>query len=90
MVFLFLRAMSQAAVLARTVGECRKGQYPAPWGGAIDLLMGAGGGKMRNGGSKEPLNSIFPDSALIDIRTPKRPDVDHETRVLGGKMRNLK
>ena len=29
---LFLRAMSQAAVLARTVGECRKGQIPRPLG----------------------------------------------------------
>lgn len=29
---LFPRAMSQAAVLARTVGECCENQYPAHWG----------------------------------------------------------
>ncbi len=29
---LFPRAMSQAAVLARTVGECREGQIPRPLG----------------------------------------------------------
>ena len=29
---LFLREMSQAAVLARTVGECREGQIPRPLG----------------------------------------------------------
>ncbi len=31
-VILFPRAMSQAAVLARTVGECREGQIPRPLG----------------------------------------------------------
>ncbi len=32
MLCLFPRAMSQAAVLARTVGECREGQIPRPLG----------------------------------------------------------
>ncbi len=32
----FPRAMSQTAVLARTVGECREDQYPAACSGVID------------------------------------------------------
>ncbi|MDE5893513.1 MAG: hypothetical protein K2H45_11385 [Acetatifactor sp.] len=33
-------------------------------------------------------NSIGPDSALIHIGTPERPYVDHQSCVLGGRMRN--
>lgn len=35
--FLFPRAMSQTAVLARIVGECSEGQYFAACRGDIDL-----------------------------------------------------
>lgn len=35
-------------------------------------------------------NSIFPESALIGIRTLERPDVDHNPCALGGNMRNSK
>ena len=33
-------------------------------------------------------NSIFPEGALINIGTPKRPDIDHRPCVAVGNMRN--
>lgn len=33
-------------------------------------------------------NSIFPEGALINIRTPKRPGIDHQVCVPGGNIRN--
>ena len=44
----------------------------------------------RNRRSEDLQNSIFSESALINIRTLKRPDVDHWLCVLVGNMRNLK
>ena len=44
---------------------------------------------MRNRGSVDPQNSMFPESALINIRALGRPDVDHRPCVLVGNMRNL-
>ena len=35
-------------------------------------------------------NSIFPESALINVWTAKRPDIDHGPSVLVGNMRNSK
>ncbi len=42
----------------------------------------------QNRRSKDLQNSIFPESVLINIRTPERSDVDHRPFVIGGNMRN--
>ena len=47
---LFPRAMSQAAVLARTVGECREGQIPRPLGRCkLDTPLLAAGSLIAEG-----------------------------------------
>ena len=43
---------------------------------------------MRNGGSDDPQNSIFPDDTLIKKWTSKRPVLNHRDCVSEGKMRN--
>lgn len=37
----------------------------------------------------ENKNSMFPDGALLEIGTPKRPDIKHGSCAQGGNMRNL-
>ena len=62
---LFLRAMSQAAVLARTVGECREGPIPRPLGRCkLDTpLLAAGslidGGRKVDDDSDGEADSVF-------------------------------